>query len=411
MASVPDPDNGTFLIDFSVGADPESEAAERYLRNKGGAFGAIYSTQMYEMGLITLGDDHNPISVCTGRALPLVEAFAAAIGDLGMDFLSAVRVGNVSLADLDRMALMKPSEIVPGSAEHTCLVQILLGQAAAPTFPDTLRRSTALMLLRTIAAANEVPRSETVKWAWFEADTTEPEGAVGTENVQALWALYQACDLTRLAYENVLDLALDILQGAEMRRMALGVLVSELLDLVDVPDGMTWGEFAEDLVDGNEPVTAVRSANEGMEAARASGDSSARMRSVLELIAALAMKARAFGELLNTALNTPEHFRSLRTEVRFLAARADENARSVLEALFRERVLKRHLWVASRKFRNQKAYTFLIEPEEGVLRFRDRFRLSPSSPRLDQAMRFLRDVKLIEDAGLTELGHAELNAA
>ena len=59
-------------------------------------------------------------------------------------------------------------------------------------------------------------------------------------------------------------------------------------------------------------------------------------------------------------------------------------------------------------FRNQKAYTFLIEPEEGMLRYRDRFRVSPSSPRLDQAMRFLRDVKLIDDAGLTDFGRAEL---
>ena len=106
-----------------------------------------------------------------------------------------------------------------------------------------------------------------------------------------------------------------------------------------------------------------------------------------------------------------DHFQSLRTEVRFLQARAQENARTVLDALVRERVLKRHLWVASRKFRNQKAYTFLIEPEEGLLRYRGRFRVSPSSPRLDQAMRFLRDVKLIDDEGLTQTGRAELNAA
>lgn len=66
--------------------------------------------------------------------------------------------------------------------------------------------------------------------------------------------------------------------------------------------------------------------------------------------------------------------------------------------------------MASRKFRNQKAYTFLIEPEERLLRYRDRFRVSPSSPRLDQAIRFLRDVKLIDNAGLTDFGRAELDA-
>ena len=115
--------------------------------------------------------------------------------------------------------------------------------------------------------------------------------------------------------------------------------------------------------------------------------------------------------MLESALNAPDHFQSLRTEFKYLQAREQENARTVLVALVRERVLKRHLWVASRKFRNQKAYTFLIEPEEGLLRYRDRFRVSPSSPRLDQAMRFLRDVKLIDDEGLTEIGRAELDAA
>jgi hypothetical protein len=135
------------------------------------------------------------------------------------------------------------------------------------------------------------------------------------------------------------------------------------------------------------------------------------MQSVVELVSALVERAAAFGELLDSALNAPDHFQSLRTEVKYLQAREQENARTVLDALVRERVLKRHLWVASRKFRNQKAYTFLIEPEEGLLRYRDRFRVSPSSPRLDQAMRFLRDVKLIDNAGLTDFGRAELDAA
>src|SRR3546814_13165227 len=40
------------VIDFSVGADADADESLRYLRNKGGAFGAIYSTQMSEMGLV-----------------------------------------------------------------------------------------------------------------------------------------------------------------------------------------------------------------------------------------------------------------------------------------------------------------------------------------------------------------------
>lgn len=399
------------LIDFSLGADPETDPAQRYLRNKGGAFGGIYATQMFEMGLITLGDERNPISVCTNRALPLAEAFAEAIGELGSVFIRCVTAGTVSLADLDRMAPIKPSEIVTGSDEHRLLVQVLLGRAKPSTVMDQQRRSTALMLLQLIDATKEVPRAEAVKWEWFGAGHHAAEPVPASEDVRSMWALYQACDLMRLAYENILDLALDILQEAELRRMPLNEVVAELVDLVDAPEAITWQGYSSGLLEGLDPAMAAKQADERMVKARASGDRATRIQSVVSLVAALTERAAAFGELLDSKLNAPDHFQSLRTEVRFLQVRAQENARTVLSALVRERVLKRHLWVASRKFRNQKAYTFLIEPEEGLLRYRDRFQVSPSSPRLDQAMRFLRDVKLIDGAGLTDFGRAELDAA
>lgn len=303
---------------------------------------------------------------------------------------------------------MQPSEILAGSAEHRLLVQVLLGRLSPAIASDKLRRSTTLMLLQLIEATKEIPRAEAVKWEWFGAGHHAAAPVPATEDVRSMWALYQACDLMRLAYENILDLALDILQEAELRRMPLGEVVAELVDLADVPDAITWQGYSTALLEGLDPSIAAKHAEERMANARASGDRSMRMQSVVALVAALAERTADFGELLDSALNAPDHFQSLRTEVRFLRAGVHEDARTVLDTLVRERVLKRHLWVASRKFRNQKAYTYLIEPEEGLLRYRDRFRVSPSSPRLDQAMRFLRDVKLIEDAGLTDFGRAEL---
>lgn len=401
-------ENPDTIIDFSVGADPEADLNKRYLRNKGGAFGGIYATQMYEMGLITLGNDENPISVCSDRALPLVNAFSEQLGDLAVLFLGCVKNGKVSLVDLDSLAPMKPSEVIAGSKEHSLLVNVLLGRVSSASAPDRLRRSTARMLLQLIALSNDVPTAEAVKWEWFGAGKHEAPDDSESGEVRDMWALYQACDLMRLAYENILDLSLDILQAAEMRRMTLGALLSELVDLADVPNGMTWSEFSNSLVEDAKPAASARLAVNAMVEARASGDRAERIQAVLVLVTALAKKAAAFGELLDKALDAPDHFHSLRTEVRFLEARANDNAQSVVATVIRERVMKRHLWVASRKFRNQKAYTFLIEPEEGLLRYRDRFRVSPSSPRLDQAMRFLRDVKLIDDSGLTALGQAEL---
>ncbi len=402
------PDDPATRIDFSVGADQDADLDKRYLRNKGGAFGGIYATQMYEMGLISLGNGQNPISICTGRALPLANAFAEEIGDLAILFLQCVEAGKVSLADLDKLAKMKPSEIVEGSKEHKLLVEVLFGRVSSASAQDQLRRSTALLLLQLIATEKRIPYAEAVKWEWFGAGKHKALYTSDTDEVRSMWGLYQACDLLRLAYENILDLALDILQGAEMRRMTLGALVSELLDLVDELNGVTWAEYSKGLLESNEPATIARIAADTMSEARASGDRSERMQAVLTLIGALSKTASAFGESLDNLLNVPDHFLSLRTEALFLEERAHANAKSVVDAMIRERILKRHLWVASRKFRNQKAYTFLIEPEEGLLRYRDKFRVSPSSPRLDQAMRFLRDVKLIDDDGLTACGRVEL---
>src|SRR3546814_17233884 len=60
------------VIDFSVGADADADESLRYLRNKGGAFGAIYSTQMSEMGLRSeerrVGKEC--VSTCSSRGLP-----------------------------------------------------------------------------------------------------------------------------------------------------------------------------------------------------------------------------------------------------------------------------------------------------------------------------------------------------
>src|SRR3546814_1084782 len=112
-----------------------------------------------------------------------------------------------------------------------------------------------------------------------------------------------------------------------------------------------------------------------------------------------AEKATTEAELVEEALGGADYFQSLRTEAKFLGRNRAGDARRVISDLIRERVLKRHLWVASHNFRNQKAYTFHMEPEEGVLRYRAPIRVSPSSPRMDQALRFLRDISIIDKIG------------
>jgi len=174
------------------------------------------------------------------------------------------------------------------------------------------------------------------------------------------------------------------------------------------PEDQTWLNFMATFVSADGSAVTARDRAAAMTDAIASGSTENQVRSSLALIAALFDKTSEFTAVMDLALNAGEHFQSLRTEVRFLQERATDSAKAVVVSMIRDRILKRHLWVASRKFRNQKAYTFLIEPEDNVLRYRDHFRVSPSSPRLDQALRFLSDIKLIDGRGLTDLGRAEL---
>jgi hypothetical protein len=185
-------------------------------------------------------------------------------------------------------------------------------------------------------------------------------------------------------------------------------LVDRLVGFIAPPEDQSWLNFKQTFVSADGPAVTAKGHAAAMTDAVASGSTEDQVRSSLALIAALVDKASELTAFLDQALNAGEHFQSLRTEVRFLQGRATDSAKAVVDLMIRDRILKRHLWVASRKFRNQKAYTFLMEPEDSVLRYRDHFRVSPSSPRLDQALRFLSDIKLIDDGALTDLGRAEL---
>jgi hypothetical protein len=141
------------------------------------------------------------------------------------------------------------------------------------------------------------------------------------------------------------------------------------------------------------------------------GETVEQVRLAVSLIALLYVRASDATNLIEEALSGADYFQSLRTEVQFLDRARSLSAHRVIADMVRERIIKRHLLVASRKFRTQKAYTFHMELEEGRLRYRNHFHVLPGSPRLDQALRFLRDIGLIDEAGITQFGRAEMAAA
>lgn len=388
-------------IDFEEGANPESPREARYLRNKGGAFGAIYATQMAAMGLVELEDDKVRIPFCREAALPLAAAFENAIGSKATEFLEILENHDVTASELDALAIIKPSNIEPGSTEQELLVDALFGRLGSATPSGEARRETLKLVLAQARETGGKPSTEELKWAFLDLADEPGEGL--SSEICETWALYQACDLQRLCYECLLSASLVTVRAGTGGRMSIDDAASRVGSMARLPSGKTFGELLAD--DGDKGST--RETAEAMLSALKTGDIEGMVISAAVLLAKLYRRSGFFSDQALEWLRVDDYFQSLVSETRYYQSLLDLPANAALAELTRERVIKRHLWVASRKLR-AKAYTFLLEPDEGMLRYRKDFRISPSSPRLDQAIQFLEDGKLLSEGGITLIGEREL---
>jgi hypothetical protein len=99
------------------------------------------------------------------------------------------------------------------------------------------------------------------------------------------------------------------------------------------------------------------------------------------------------------------------SETRFLNRNLKAPFADIIAKIIEERVIRRHMWVALRKFRYQRDYTFLIEMDEGRIRLREKDGPVFTNPRLGPAITFLKDIHLVGGQGLTDLGAEAAGAA
>lgn len=397
---------GDAVVPFDVGADPDAAENLRYLRNRGGAFGGIYASQMQDMGLLKLDDPEMPIPFCKQAALPLATAFQDTVGEKAKLFLSVVDQGSVTLGELDQLAVFLPSKILDGSAEQQHLASILFGRHHSATDMDQTRRQSLQMILQLAEQLKRPPKAEEAKWVWLGAASSKDVTLPDTD-LRKVWALYQVGDLLRMAYEVLLSASLHALNEQAAQRLPLPVVVARVLTLADPPTTIPLGDWMQSELSGQNLEDGTKAAKQAMFAALAVGDMEAATKAASTLILSVIAIARTFDEPVVRWLGPGGHFQSVRSESEFLRDREERPAALAFAELVEWRVLKRHLWVCSRKFRNQKAYTYLFEPDDGALRFRSFFYVGPSSPRIDQAVQFLRDLKCLDDGGVTKLGLQE----
>lgn len=390
------------ILDF--GATAERTDGQGYLKNKGGALGAIYGPQLREMSLVSSSTGHN-LPVPTERGDRIAKAVTDTLPDASATFESAIWTGTISRSDLESISGMKPSEIEPGSPEQSLLSAILVGNVDDATSTDVSRRQTMIRILKRARDIASAPSAQDLKWVWFGKTSDSKQDASDAIDP---WAAYQANDLLRISYEALLKRALEILNSSPGQQRSIEQLVSDVVDSI-TPSALE-GKFLK-------PPEADQSLRSMSSAIEKCGEPPAYMAdeaidAASHLIRHMLAWANPRISRLASILPGPSAFQSLSSELAFVSKYDQLPPRDILTNIVRERILKRHLWVASRKFGGQLAYTYLFEPDEGALRYRNTFVVAPSSPRLEQAIQFLLDAKLLdENNGISVHGIKILAAA
>jgi hypothetical protein len=402
---------GGEIFNFADAAAPDAEI--RYLKNKAGAYGAIYAGQMGEMGLVRAAEGH-PIDIADARGREIAKAFADSVQEQEALFLEVVERGIVTAQELEQLAIFKPGRIPEGSEEQRLLRALLLGGFEEALAADEARSLTMRQLLDLADQLGRRPRPEDAKWAWYDTQTNPGVLEAEARPISlALWRLYHTNDLLRLAYEGMFKRALGVLASMPRRALTLTNLIEEVVAESELPD-TSWAEFQSETTQ----LASDLGEREFEEAISRSGGHDGviqpdTLRAAVRLLAVVLSRAEEQSELVEHEFGPygSTHFRSLASERRFIDDRANAPAAEVLAAVLKERVIKRHLWVAARKLRTQRAYTYLADVTDGELRFRSSFAATLSNPRLEQSLTFLTDAGLLDADGLTPGGREALALA
>ena len=412
-------------IDFSANADPGGEGAP-YLRQAWGAYGAAYASQLFEVGVFATATGHIIPVPSPALGDGLADSFSQSIGPLEERFYSAIESAVVSVEDLDAFAPMTPTGIAENSRERELYQRMLFAEDLSGRPQDISRKHTLMLLLESAAHLRKTPDVPSARWLLYAGmdgggdtmDLAEPLLAAQRER----WWTYQANDLLQVGYETLLKFCLEILE-AYPDGITLNALLVEAVGTLSEAAGAwpaTWRTFlaqaapapnANDASDAASERAQLDVISKGFGPRKKTSPEAAWL--ALRLIGVVENRVRERSAAVKTELGhlNREGFHSLATELDFLLGQSDREFTLAVTALIEQRVLKRHLWVAHRKLRFQGDYTFLIESDDGRVRQRADSGPTLTNPRLGPAMTFLKDIHLLDGAGITMRGLQALGRA
>ena len=411
-------------IDFTAAAVPGSD--NHYFAQSWGVFGLAYQSQLYEIGILSRGEGHAIPLPSEREGMALADGFEAALGDAGMLFKTVHRRGIVTLEELDALAPVAPSQIAMADSERDTYQSVLFAADGDAGENGKFRQRTLKLLLKVAELLGRSPSIEELRWVLYagqspDGQPLELDADLARHCVR--WRIYQANDLCHIAFETLLKCVLDRLRAEPAGiapRLLTAQLVGEIRD-ASSSSAQTWRDLIQtsDLAanpnDQESPLSERRLTADIMRVAGqtknfADGETGWK---AIQLLAILHRRSREEAWPLEDELGplTSDIFHSLLSERAFLERCQDEGLWTFIGRLIEERVIQRHLFVALRKLRQQRDYTFLIESEEGRLRCRKLDGPVYTNPRLGPAITFLTDIHVLSGQGLTDYGVGILAAA
>jgi hypothetical protein len=405
------------VIDFATDTEPKSPTY--YFKLAWGGYGLAYASQLFEVGIFEQAKEHLIAVPSAEIGEKLAQAFEKESGELSGPFYRAIQRGTVSLDELDRFARLAPSGIRKSGPERKFYEDILFAHTR-PEHPDDIsRRLSLLLILRIADQLKRGPTADDVRWILYAGKDQDGHafdpGSKALEAQTERWRIYHANDLCHVALECLLKFILDKL-GDYPRGIAPSLLIARCAaEITAIAKKLpsSWNTFVTGLhlsENAYDPMVKESEwvlAREIM-AVRRPVDycPPAVAWKALMLLGFLHKRFRANAQSITEELHSLDlnAFHSLLTEARYLDQCGEVKFADVVARIMEERVMRRHLWVALRKFRHQGDYTFLIETDDGLVRLRDRDGPVFTNPRLGPAVRFLRDIHLIDDGGPTPRG-------
>lgn len=407
---------GTFQ--FAKAADSAQDGA--YLKAANGAFGQIYMSPLFGLGVLSHTNHHTiPVpSISIGEKMN--RAFADAIGDTAKTFMAIIERGEATLQELEIIGrAFGPESIHPDSEENKLLCEAVFGDDFGNAHKSGSRRETMLLLLHFAKIAGKMPSSQELRWSMYSRCLPSGEAASIPEPLSQrceLWRAYQAHELYQVSVESLFHLLLETMSAdltpvEEVLRITASSVVAELHT-----QGETWADLRGEISLSHNPSSGENNSERSLaNIVTSKGEPAKRAAAGLRLLATLDQRwpgtVHAVGHVFS--LSQPigmQYQKAIMGGLNFFRNRESQALEKCIFDFLQRFIVEQHLSVAIRKLHHQRKSTFRFELNDGTIRRISNIEPGFTNPRLDSALIFLRDLKLLCETGLTEKGRRILAA-